>query len=327
MFPFSMKSCGILGINNRNLDYIFPHNPRKLYAVIDDKLETKKIAREIGVATPEPYGIVTFQNEVDRLDKILGDRTSFVVKPTKGSGGDGIIVIKDVTEEGYRKASGKLLRPADIKYHIHNILSGMYSLGGHADRAFLEYAVDFDPVFDEIAYQGVPDIRAIVYRGVPVMAMLRLPTKASDGKANLHRGGVGLGIDLATGKTLVGIQYNRYLETHPETDKPLSGREIPHWKKIITMSAKLGEKTDFGYLGADIVLDRQKGPLLLELNARPGLSIQIANRAGLIPRLKTVERELSGLSGVEQKVEFAMNAFSVFSKKYKNEIGEKQAIL
>lgn len=315
MFPFSLKKQGILGINNRNLHYIFPHNPRKLYGLIDNKLETKKIARDVGVPTPECYGTITFQNEVNQLDEIVGDRTSFVLKPAKGSGGDGIIVIKDVTEEGYRKTSGKTLKPSDLRYHIHNILSGMYSLSGLEDQAFLEYAVDFDPVFDEIAYQGVPDIRAIVYKGVPVMAMLRLPTKVSDGKANLHRGGVGLGIDLATGKTLAGIQHNRYLETHPETDKPLSGREIPHWKKIITMSAQLGEKTDFGYLGADIVLDREKGPLLLEMNARPGLSIQIANQAGLIPRLETVERELPKLSGVEQKVEFAMDAFSAFSKK------------
>jgi predicted ATP-grasp superfamily ATP-dependent carboligase len=44
--------------------------------------------------------------------------------------------------------------------------------------------------------------------------------------------------------------------------------------------------TGLGYLGVDIVLDRDKGPMLLELNARPGISIQNANRFGLRDRLR-----------------------------------------
>ena len=255
---FNFKNKGILGINARNLNYIFPTNPRKIYHLADSKLETKKIAESIDVSIPETYGVITFQNEVKSLTKIVKEHSSFVIKPAQGSGGDGIVVIKDTDQKGYHKTSGKILDEDDLKYHIYNILSGMFSLSGKKDVAIIESAVEFDPVFEEIAYQGIPDIRIIIYRGVPTMAMLRLPTKVSDGKANLHRGGIGVGIDLATGKTLSAIQNNRYLKKHPETGKTLANRQVPHWQNIIEMAAKLGEKTDFGYLGVDVVLDCQK---------------------------------------------------------------------
>jgi alpha-L-glutamate ligase-like protein len=311
MLSSSLRRSGILGINARNLDYIFASNPRQLYRYADNKLETKKITQNIGVPVPETYGVISFQGEVRSLSNIIKEHKSFVVKPARGSGGDGIVVISDVTDEGYRKASGSIVKPGDLQYHIYNILSGMFSLGGQTDQAIIEYAVQFDPVFAEIAYQGVPDIRVIVYRGVPAMAMLRLPTRASDGKANLHRGGVGVGIDLSTGTTLAGIQRNSYIDNHPETGHSLRDRQIPHWQTILEMAAKLGDKTEFGYLGVDIVLDQQKGPLLLEINARPGLSIQIANREGLIPRLEAIDSALPKLSGVQEKIAFAQETFAV----------------
>lgn len=311
MLSFNLQRHGILGINARNLDYLFPHNPRRLYRLADCKLETKKIAQSIGVGVPEAYGVITFQGEVKQLPRLIGNHKSFVVKPSQGSGGDGIVVIRDVSEAGYHKASGSIMDLGDLQYHIYNILSGMFSLGGQSDKAIIEYAVQFDPIFDEIAYQGVPDIRVIVYRGVPAMAMLRLPTRMSDGKANLHRGGVGVGIDLATGTTLSGIQKDRYIDDHPETGHALCDRTIPHWQTILEMATKLGAKTEFGYLGVDIVLDRERGPLLLEINARPGLAIQIANREGIIPRLEVIDHALPSLSSIQDKVAFAQAAFAV----------------
>ncbi|MEM7594465.1 MAG: alpha-L-glutamate ligase-like protein [Cyanobacteria bacterium P01_A01_bin.83] len=311
MFPFSFKQNGILGINARNLDYLFPNNPRRLYKLADSKLETKKIAESINVPVPQTYGVVTFQNEVKNIEQIIGDRTSFVIKPARGSGGDGILVIKDVTDDGYKKASGSILKPDDLKYHIYNILGGMFSLSGNKDVAIIEAAVEFDEVFNDIAYQGVPDIRVIIYHGVPAMAMLRLPTKVSDGKANLHRGGVGVGIDMATGKTTTAIQHNRYIKEHPETKHSLSGCQIPHWQTILEMAAKLGDKTEFDYLGVDLVLDQEQGAILLEINARPGLSIQIANGEGLIGRLEAIDEALPKLSGIREKIDFAITNFAV----------------
>lgn len=306
----SLNDSGILGINARNLDYLFPSNPRRLYKLADNKIKTKEIAERVGVSVPETYGVIRFQNEVKHLADTLSGLDAFVIKPAGGSGGDGIVVIQAVKEDGYQKASGKLLTLEDLQYHLNNILSGMFSLSGNSDTVIIEYAVQFDPVFTDVAYEGVPDVRVIIYHGVPVMAMLRLPTQLSDGKANLHRGGVGVGIDIAKGKTTSGIQHNRYIDNHPETDKPLRGIEIPHWETILEMSARLGDETEFGYLGVDFVLDEDLGPLLLEINARPGLSIQISNQEGLIPRLEAVDNVRHKLDSTDEKVAFARRTFT-----------------
>ncbi len=87
----------------------------------------------------------------------LEGKDSFVVKPGRGSGGDGILVIKERCDRGYIKASGSIISPSDLKYHLYNILGGMFSLSGNSDIAIIEAAVEFDEVFDKIAYQGVPD--------------------------------------------------------------------------------------------------------------------------------------------------------------------------
>jgi D-alanine-D-alanine ligase-like ATP-grasp enzyme len=69
--------------------------------------------------------------------------------------------------------------------------------------------------------------------------------------------------------------------------------------------------TGLGYIGADIVLDRLRGPVLLELNARPGLAIQVANQCGLLHRLE-VAQEISELTGDHHtKIALARERFAV----------------
>lgn len=285
-----LREHGILSMNRRNGDVILPRNPRKLYPLVDDKFKTKKLAQAAGIAVPELYGAIETEHDIQNLDQILGEHKSFVIKPAEGSGGKGILVIRNRRREGYVKANGELIRAGDVGHHISNILSGMFSLGGLPDRALIEYCVEFDPVFEHVAYQGVPDIRTIVFRGMPVAAMIRLPTRASDGKANLHQGAVGAGIDLLSGKTVGGVFQNRKVHQHPDTGAELIGLQIPNWMELLSLSTRCFELAPLGYLGVDVVLDRHLGPLVLELNARPGLSIQLANNKGLRPRLELVEK-------------------------------------
>jgi len=68
--------------------------------------------------------------------------------------------------------------------------------------------------------------------------------------------------------------------------------------------------TGLGYQGVDLVLDKNKGPLILELNARPGLNIQVANRAGLLTRLQLVEQHAPRLKTVEDRIAFAKEHFA-----------------
>jgi len=172
-----------------------------------------------------------------------------------------------------------------------------------------ESLVHFDPAFSNLTYLGVPDIRVIVYRGYPVMAMARLPTRRSHGKANLHQGAIGVGVDIGSGITVGGVSDNHAVSTHPDTGADIAGFLVPHWSRIISMSALCYEAVGLGYLGVDIVLDRDLGPLILELNARPGLNIQIANRKGLQTRLNAVDQLPEMHENPEHRVEWSRRTF------------------
>jgi len=287
-----LRETGVLGLNERNTDYIMRLNPRRLYPRVDDKTLTKELAIDAGMAVPELYGIISNQGEAREFGAIVGERDSFVVKPAQGSGGDGILVVTGRSKRrrnSFRLSSGVLMSEAEIAHHISNIISGQYSLSGNPDKALIEYCVRFDPVFAEVSYQGVPDIRVIVYRGYPTMAMVRLPTRASDGKANLHQGAVGAGIDMSTGETLSGVLENEVVDEHPDTGALVAGLRIPNWDFILESSARGYDVTELGYLGVDMVIDRELGPLILEMNARPGLNIQIANCTGLATRIARID--------------------------------------
>ncbi|MBT8066602.1 MAG: alpha-L-glutamate ligase-like protein [Gammaproteobacteria bacterium] len=309
-----LRESGVLGLNERNTEFIMRHNPRRLYPLVDDKARTKEIALAAGMAVPDLYGIIRNQGEVRRFADIVADRNSFVVKPAQGSGGDGIVVVTSRSERkrnAFRLASGVLVSEAELRYHISNIVGGQYSLSGNPDKALVEYCVQFDPVFADVSYQGVPDVRVVVYRGYPAMAMVRLPTRASDGKANLHQGAVGAGIDLGTGKTLTGVLDDEIVDEHPDTGALITNLQIPHWEHILELAARGHEVTGLGYLGVDIVLDRDRGPLILEMNARPGLNIQIANRTGLKRRIERIDVLHDAAANPDQRAATARSEFSL----------------
>jgi alpha-L-glutamate ligase-like protein len=306
-----LRRAGVLGINRRNAEYLLPNNPRSSYPLVDDKTLTKQLAIKAGVAVPDLYGIIEIDQQVRTLPQLLAKYEDFVIKPARGSQGDGIIVITGRAGNAWRTAGGTLLDEHDLCFHVSNILAGVYSLGGNSDKALIEYRVNFDPVFEAITYRGVPDVRIIVYKGVPVMAMVRLPTRMSGGKANLHQGAIGTGVDMATGRTLTAVWRDGIVTEHPDTGNPVSGVQIPRWDVLVELGVRSAAMTGLGYQGIDIVLDRDKGPLILELNARPGLAIQIANRAGLHARLDAVDRELPSLGTVADRIAFARERFAV----------------
>lgn len=305
-----LRAKGVLGINQRNTDYLLHYNPRHQYPLVDDKLRTKQLAGAAGIAFPPLYGVVEIERQIASLPAILREHADFVIKPARGSGGNGILVIAGRCNALYRKASGALMSEAELAYHVSNILSGMYSLGGQTDKALIEYRVQFDPIFERITYLGVPDVRIIVFLGVPVMSMVRLPTRLSDGRANLHQGAIGAGIDIATGQTLSAVWRNDIVSEHPDTGAKVSGIQLPDWDSLLELAARCYELTGLGYVGVDIVLDRERGPLVLELNARPGLNIQIANQVGLLHRLHAVEASRHELDSAGQRVAFAKQCFA-----------------
>ncbi len=298
-------------MNQRNISYIGRYNSRRLFPLVDDKLKTKLIAQQAGATVPELIGVIHNQADVPSIHEMVAKWPGFVIKPARGSGGKGILVITSHGNGIYRKPSGAEIGLEDVERHLTNTLAGLFSLGGKNDVAVVENLIQFDDVFDGFSYEGVPDIRVIVFKGYPVMAMMRLSTSASDGKANLHQGAVGVGIDLATGRAVRAVQFNRPVEKHPDTGRELNELQVPHWNKLLTLAASAWEMTGLGYIGTDMVLDKEKGPMVLELNARPGLAIQIANGCGLLPRLRFIERMGDSAAGVtaEERVAFSSRHF------------------
>ncbi|MFT5593389.1 MAG: alpha-L-glutamate ligase-like protein [Oceanicoccus sp.] len=288
--PWRLKQSGILGMNKRNVAYISRHNPRRLFPLVDNKLKTKLLAQQAGITTPNLIATVTSQHDVSSLANYLAGSQGFAVKPAKGSGGKGILVLNRHDDEHFVKNNGNLISLLDLQRHVSNILSGLYSLGGAPDVAIIEELIEFDPQFNGYSFEGVPDIRVIIFKGFPVMAMMRLATRASDGKANLHQGAVGVGLDIATGKPLHAVQNGQSILHHPDTGQDLSQLKIDNWQTLLMLAARCYEVTGLGYLGADMVIDSSKGPMLLELNARPGLTIQVANGTGLLHRLTPIDR-------------------------------------
>lgn len=307
--PKKLLRKGIIGMNARNASYIARYNTRALYPLVDDKYETKRLAREFEVPAPELYGLIRYQHQLKGLEKMLQPHSQFVVKPSQGSAGKGILVITGRDGDDFLKPSGDRVSLQEIKRHISNTLSGLYSLGGRNDKALIEYAIQFTDAFNDFSFQGVPDVRVIIFKGFPVMAMMRLSTQVSDGKANLHQGAVGVGIDLASGRALKAVQFNRPILDHPDTGRALNELEVPHWDELLLLAAKSYEMTELGYLGADIVIDRELGPMMLELNARPGLAIQVANGLGLKPRLEGLETmgKKTERMSPEERVAYAQN--------------------
>ncbi|HET6630563.1 MAG TPA: alpha-L-glutamate ligase-like protein [Woeseiaceae bacterium] len=308
-----LREAGLLGLNERNAELIMRLNPRRFYPRVDDKELTKKLAAAAGMPVPELYGVIGSQAQVRRFVELVEGRDAFVVKPARGSGGDGIIVITGRSKrklDTFRLASGLLITASEIEHHISNIVGGQYSLSGNPDTALIEYCVHFDPLFAEVSYQGVPDIRVIVYRGYPAMSMVRLPTRNSDGKANLHQGAVGAGIDIGSGRTLNGVLDNEVVDEHPDTGALIAGLYIPRWDFILQAAARGSEVTGLGYVGVDMVIDKDLGPMMLEMNARPGLNIQIANGAGLSHRLKRIDEIFDPAADAVERARIARQEFA-----------------
>jgi alpha-L-glutamate ligase-like protein len=327
MLDFIRKSHGLLGMNARNLEYIRPLNRKKNRELADNKLLCKRTLKKAGLGVPKLIACIRTHDELESFDwtTLPG---SFALKPNRGFGGEGILVVyarKKGRPDTWIKADGSTIAIDDIKTHIRNILDGSFSLANIPDIAFFEERLTLLKTFKPYAYKGIPDIRVIVFNRVPVMAMLRLPTQASSGKANLQQGAIGVGIDMATGTTTTAILGKGHIiEYIPGTRLALSGIKIPYWKEVLKMSVVAQEVSGLGFLGADIAIDRERGPVILELNARPGLSIQLANLSGLKDRLKRV----SGLKikTTERGIRVGQNLFGGEIEEAVEELSGKRVI-
>jgi len=279
----------IMGINRRNLQLIYRYNPRAGFPVVDDKILTKEALSQAGVPVPRTLRIVDSFLGARLAVEELAREPSFVVKPARGSGGGGVLIVESRPEGGWRTPSGRSLDREQLLQHLGDILFGVYSLGRADDRALVEQRVVPHPFFREIYARGIADIRVILLKEQPVMSMMRVPTDASDGKANLHQGAMGVRVSLADGRTGPGVYRGKQVTRHPDTDAPVSGRVLPFWSQLLEHARAAARAMPLKYVGVDLVIDAERGPLMLEVNARPGLQIQVINDAGLVPAVESLQ--------------------------------------
>ena len=264
---------GILGINARNLLYIRPYNKKKAIKLADDKIKTKQFLSARGIPVPKLYNILRDPSDVEKFDyNTLPNK--FVVKPNKGFGGEGIIPIRSKQNNLFTTASGKEITPMQLKDHCSDIVDGRFSISNVADYAFFEQLIETDNAIGQFSYGGLPDIRIIVHNLIPVMAMLRLPTKESGGKANLHMGACGVGIDIAKGECTHIVYKNKIINELPEGLGQIKGVKIPYWDEMLLIASKVQLLTNLGYMAIDLCIDKTVGPVLLEINARAGLAVR-----------------------------------------------------
>jgi alpha-L-glutamate ligase-like protein len=269
----------VMGMNERNLRMIYANNPREHYALADDKILCKEILEKNKMPCAKTYGVIENIGDIVSGWESVQQYDKLAIKPANGSGGGGIKILRK-NAEGQWMGSGKLITDDEIYFHLATIIFGVFSLGS-TDRVLIEECIEPHSFFTEIYPQGVPDFRVIMLHNEPVMAMLRVPTDKSDGKANLHQGGLGIGIDIEKGLLMQAFDGKSYHDLHPDNGKVINGKIIEYWDDIVEVSILAARLFPLNYLGIDIVLDHKKGPMIMEINVRPGLAIQLANKKGL----------------------------------------------
>ncbi len=283
----------VLSINARNRNVVLDRNPKHLIQLANDKLQAKQVLSAAGVPVPETVHEYSGQLECQELDKELEHLSSFVVKPNRGSQGRGILVIREKVSGGWKQANGSIISLTGIQRHIQEIIAGSYSSDGKEDSAFIEPFLVQHEMLNKISPFGLCDIRVIVNEGKTIASMWRVPTSESNGKANLHQGAIGVSIDIDTGITSRAQLHGKSITVHPDTQQNLCDVTIPFWGEIVAMSEKCYKALPLGYLGVDVCIDEKVGPLVLEVNARPGLEIQNVRDKGIGDLIQKFEKGLA----------------------------------
>ncbi len=289
------RAATVLSMNRRNLHYIYTRNERQHFPLADNKLLAKEVLIAAGVRMPETYRVYRYYYELRQLERDLGAYQEFVIKPAQGSGGNGIIVIVGRRGRDWVGISGRIYTLYDLQKHISDILFGIHSFD-MSDQAIIESRIVQHAEMQELSPLGLADVRVIMCDDRPVMSMTRVPTRQSEGRANLHQGALGVAIDITTGVTTNARFLGMPVDRHPDSGIPLVGRTLPFWPEVIELAHRAARAVPLKYLGVDISIS-PNGPQLLEINVRPGLEIQNVNKRGMLPALQALDRNEVGNVG------------------------------
>ncbi len=275
------RRAELMGLNQRNIDLVHRENPRQYFPLADDKELAKRRLTQAGVPVPETLAVCPGLYAIPDVLETLSDSDGFVIKPACGAAGKGVLVVGRRSGSGrWNQAGGGEVTTFDLRRHLAQIVFGTYSKRLE-DRALVERRIEPHPVLRSLWADGLSDVRVILLRATPIMAMVRVPTARSGGRANLHTGGIGLSVDLDTGQVTRAWYRRQSIQRHPESDARLVGVQIPCWEEVLRIAVRSARAVPLGYLGVDVAIDREAGPLVLEINVRAGLEIQNVCGQGL----------------------------------------------
>jgi alpha-L-glutamate ligase-like protein len=301
------KTYWLLWQNARNLKYIKGFNSKMAKKLADSKLRTKDFLKTKWISVPETFAVLT-KNEQITDEMIIKLSPPFVIKPNAGFGWKWIIVIDKIDSSGnFVSNSFQVYTKKDLHAHFSNILDWFFSLSWTKDKIIIEKKIEINNEVQILGKYWLPDIRIIVFNMVPVMAMLRIPTEKSWWKANLHSWACAAWIDIWTGRLTYITQHSKIVKSVPWI-WDVRWLVLPDWDKMLDIAVRVQKETGIWYLGCDIVMDNKDWPLLLEMNIRPGLEVQVANLARLKDRLEKVE--WININSVEKWVRLWKDLFS-----------------
>ena len=267
-----------LGINARNLLGIAPRNDRTAIRLARDKVRTKAILSEAGVPVPRTRAVLSTMWDLDGLAHHLLEPVA--MKPVAGAAGGGVVLLEP-NGAGWRTPGGRTLDLTEVEAHAAHILHGGFGMGDD-DRVLIEDLLVPHPEVAALHGGGIADVRLIFVDGVFALAMLRMPTAVSDGKANLHQGAVAAAI-LEDGRLGPVFDGREHRDDHPDGPK-VRGEVLPFWSEVQDIGRAADAAMPLGWSGVDVVVTAH-GPVVLEVNARPGLAIQNVTRQSLLPWL------------------------------------------
>lgn len=315
-----MLTRGILWMNQRNNIYVKEFNPDRGIRLANNKEQTKKFLFQRSIPVPKTF--LHIKNRQDRFEfnfsSLASSHNTFVIKPNNGSKGQGIFIINEIRKKkeythpkkinhsptlekirwlkrtlidyGYEFRIGdKRINEIQLKKKVGWIFQWLYSSNGKQDTVLIEEKLIPWNGFELFCTHGLADMRIIMFNLVPVIAMLRVPTEQSGGKANLAQWGIGLGIDIVTGKiNSLYRQWQSYTNSFPSEWSQFKNKKIPYRQEILEYSANAQYFVNSWYLGMDRVVTT-KWPKLLEINARAWLEIQNITGKPLLQIMKKIE--------------------------------------
>lgn len=301
--PFA-KTYGIISSRKELYDFDFSYLPKKNF-VVKPNHGSKGQGVYIVKYIPEEWLVASIpQKEKKTSHKIIKKLQDFwsrikeiFFQKFEGPHPAGSYQIGDI-----------ILTDREFRRRLLDIVDGKFSLTSWGDKIIIEEKLVAGELFKEFCEFWLADIRVIVFNLVPVATMIRVPTKDSGGKANLAQWGIGLGIEVGSGK-ITSLLYKEkiYKKKFPKKFAHFQGKKIPYRNDILFLSSKVQYFVNLWYLALDRVITNE-GPKLLEINARAGLEVQKVSNTKLQKVLDKIE-DLS-IIDPEKWVEIAKSLFS-----------------